>query len=320
MTPDDLQKHLDVIARYLEEPIDLGGKAPSQFIQKKRGVRRPARRSRRSGTSSESENEAQSSDGELVPKKRIKKRQKEDVFYKSAEFIDDSDIDPEADAAFMAKEEAIRQRAEAAAEAGQSTLMQATGTKKRKRGKNESVALAEQDPASALQKQNKADDREQDSERAAVSKSAKATTSTSRARTSRKRAKPSRRGSAGATQDSSDREIADLPSPIASSSNPSSAVNSPKHVEVPRARPRPRPRYAPSSPAATTSPASSPAPGTQFGGSSSAGSDNDDDAEVIIALGSTPGVLSDEDDTEVKLSYPRPPARRRALVLSDDEE
>lgn len=292
MTPDDLQKHLDVIARYLAEPIDLGGKAPSEAIQKKRAVRRGARRTRQSGNASSSD-EAPNTDDELLPRKRRIKRKKEEIQYKSAEFIDDSDIDFEADAEFLAKEEELRRRAETAAELGKTATMRATGTKKRKRGMNKQGG---EDPNSASQ--------------VAGDRSPAPATSTSTA--SRKRPKPSRRGSwdegdSGEAKDSL------------------TAARSSTEEPRRRPRPRPRPRYAPSSRATTSSPTSSPAPGERFPTSSIAGSDaeaprsikgSDADDRDRVPDGET---MSD-DDIDVRLSHAPPRGKRKALVLSDDED
>jgi replication fork protection complex subunit Tof1/Swi1 len=141
--PEALQKHLDVIARYLEEPVDLGGSSPLEMLQKKRTKRGTTRRRRRA-SSSASESEASGDVGE--PKKRKTKRRKEEVQYKSAEFIDDSDIGAD-DEEFYRREEAIRARAQVAAENGNASLMRSTGTKKRKRRvkTTESDSLAQTD-------------------------------------------------------------------------------------------------------------------------------------------------------------------------------
>ncbi|KAF9516043.1 hypothetical protein BS47DRAFT_1443938 [Hydnum rufescens UP504] len=134
ITPDILQEHLDVIARYLAEPVDLDGKKPSEMLQKKR-ARRTRRRTRAASPSSSSD----SSDDEAVPKKRKAKRRKEEVEYKSAEFIDDALLGD--DEEFYRKEEEIRRRAETVAETGGKSLMKATGTKKRKRGAKEDKTI-----------------------------------------------------------------------------------------------------------------------------------------------------------------------------------
>lgn len=284
ITPDDLQKHLDVIARYLDEPIDLGGKAPSELIQKKRATRRGTRRTRQSGNASSSD-EAQDTDDELQPKKRRTKRKKEEIQYKSAEFIDDSDFDFEADTEFFAKEEALRRQAEAAAEEGKSATMRATGTKKRKRGMNT-----------------------QDLNPVPQGTDAPRTT----AKSPRKRPKPSQRGS----RDEGDSNI---PAVV---EEPPPAINTAKSSsEEPRPRPRPRPRYAPSS-RATSSPASSPAQSKHLATSSTAGSDAEPPRS--IAGSDNGGNVSEADamseDVGVTLSRTRSAGRRRTLVFSDDEE
>jgi replication fork protection complex subunit Tof1/Swi1 len=289
VTPDDLQKHLDLIAGYLDEPVDLGGKAPAEAIQKKRAVRRGARRTRRSGIASSSD-EAQNTDDDLLPKKRRIKRKKEEIEYKSAEFIDDSDIDFEADAEFLAKEEELRRRAEAAAELGKSTTMRATGTKKRKRG----TKTQGKGPNLALQG---ADDQSP----------APRTTGTP----PRKRPRPSQRGS----WDEGD--SGEIPPP------PSSAAGSPS--EESRPKPRPRPRYAPSSRATTFSPASSPAPGKRFPTSSTAGSDAEAPQSIVGSDADDGNRVPDaeamsDDDVDVRLSHAPPRGRRKTLVFSDDEE
>jgi replication fork protection complex subunit Tof1/Swi1 len=287
ITPDDLQKHLDVIARYLDEPIDLGGKAPSELIQKKRATRRGTRRTRQSGNPSSSD-EAQDTGDELQPKKRRTKRKKEEIQYKSAEFIDDSDIDFEADTDFFAKEEALRRQAEAAAEEGKSATMRATGTKKRKR-----VMNTQGDGPNP------------------VSQGTDAPRTT--AKSSRKRPKPSQRGP---------RDEGDFNIPVVVEEPPPATITAKSSSEEPRPRPRPRPRYAPSSRATTSSPAPSPAQSKHLATSSTAGSDAEPPRSIA---GSDNGSNVSEadaisEDVGVTLSHTRLAGRRRTLVFSDDEE
>jgi len=130
ITPDELQHHLDIIAKYLESPLDLEGKKASDLLRKKRRSKR-----RRVTRVSDDESGASSSDDELAHRKRRTKRKKEEIQYKSAEMIYDSDAELGDDEEFYKKEAELRQRAQEAAQEGGETgpLMLKTGTKKRKR-------------------------------------------------------------------------------------------------------------------------------------------------------------------------------------------
>ncbi|KAM0754978.1 timeless-domain-containing protein [Meredithblackwellia eburnea MCA 4105] len=102
--PSTLDSDIKMIENFILDPVDPNGKTAADLLRKKRKV--PVRRRR---ARSESE-EGLPSDGEdAAPKKRQKKRKEEQAAYKSAQFIDDSDdeSDAERDAAFFAAERAV---------------------------------------------------------------------------------------------------------------------------------------------------------------------------------------------------------------------
>lgn len=114
--PFDMQSHLNVINQFLESPIDLQGKKPSELLKKK-----PRKRRARVDEN-----------GEPLGKKERKK--KEEQKYKSATMIEDSDGDEDEWAAFFERERKLAERTALASEAtGTSGAMRATGTKKRRR-------------------------------------------------------------------------------------------------------------------------------------------------------------------------------------------
>ena len=79
----------------MREPMDLNGITPAESLRRKRR-KRPAKRRRRDSV-----------DVERAPRRR--KQADEVQQKKSAQFIDDSEDDPEADAAFFAREAANRE-------------------------------------------------------------------------------------------------------------------------------------------------------------------------------------------------------------------
>ncbi|KAF8333073.1 timeless protein-domain-containing protein [Cantharellus anzutake] len=93
ITPDELQHHLDIISKYLETPLDLGGRKASEMLRKKRPTR-----TRRLP-----------SDNELAHKMRRIRRKKQQMDYKSAEMIYDSDAELGDDEAFYQREAELRQ-------------------------------------------------------------------------------------------------------------------------------------------------------------------------------------------------------------------
>ncbi|KAH9903300.1 timeless-domain-containing protein [Cubamyces lactineus] len=124
--PAEMKRTLSVIERFLENPIDLEGKSPSELMTKKR--RRRTRR-RRSPTP---DPDAEESDAPRRKKKERKKKEQQQ--YKSAQFIEDSDAEYGDMETFLAKEQALREKtARLAASTGQATNMRAHGTKKRRR-------------------------------------------------------------------------------------------------------------------------------------------------------------------------------------------
>ncbi|KAI8989035.1 timeless-domain-containing protein [Trametes punicea] len=124
--PAEMKRTLSIINRFLETPIDLQGKSPSELITKKR--RRRGRRRRSPTPDSEGE-------GSDTPRRKKKERKKkEEKQYKSAQFIEDSDVEYGDMEAFLAKEQALREKtARLAAATGQIATMRAHGTKKRRR-------------------------------------------------------------------------------------------------------------------------------------------------------------------------------------------
>ncbi|KAI0357683.1 timeless-domain-containing protein [Trametes cingulata] len=124
--PAELQRTLNVINGFLETPLDLQGKSPSELIKKK-----PRRRVRRRREASPDESGAESD----APRRKKKERKKKEVQqYKSAQFIEDSDAEYGDMEAFLEKEKALREKtARLAAATGQVATMKAHGTKKRRR-------------------------------------------------------------------------------------------------------------------------------------------------------------------------------------------
>jgi len=117
--PFDMQSHLNVINQFLESPIDLQGKKPSELLKKKPRKRRPR-------------HVELDENGEPLAKKERKR--KEEQKYKSATMIEDSDADEDEWAAFFEREKKLAERtALASAATGTSGTMRATGTKKRRR-------------------------------------------------------------------------------------------------------------------------------------------------------------------------------------------
>ncbi|KAI0366585.1 timeless-domain-containing protein [Pilatotrama ljubarskyi] len=124
--PAEMQRTLKVINGFLETPLDLQGKSPSELIKKK-----PRRRMRRRREPSPDESGAESD----APRRKKKERKKKEVQqYKSAQFIEDSDAEYGDMEAFLEKEKALREKtARLAAATGQVATMKAHGTKKRRR-------------------------------------------------------------------------------------------------------------------------------------------------------------------------------------------
>lgn len=96
--PSSLASDHKIIADFLLDPVDPNGKTAADLLRKKRKAPVRKRKERAPVLNSE---------GEEIPepiKKRQKKRQVEETQYKSAQFIEDSDDDEEADRAFFARE------------------------------------------------------------------------------------------------------------------------------------------------------------------------------------------------------------------------
>ncbi|KDQ56583.1 hypothetical protein JAAARDRAFT_79123 [Jaapia argillacea MUCL 33604] len=126
LLPSDLQSSLNVIDQFLKNPMDLGGKKASDMLSKK-----ARRRRRRRSPSPNSDDESDILDDK--PKKKREKKKKEEKQYKSAQFIEDSDVDDETLHAFFEKEQQLREKTALAAVDGKLATMRATGTKKRRK-------------------------------------------------------------------------------------------------------------------------------------------------------------------------------------------
>jgi replication fork protection complex subunit Tof1/Swi1 len=95
LLPEEIESSIRIIEAFMREPMDLDGATPAELLRRKRR-KRPAKGRRR-----------ESFDVERAPRRR--KQADEVQQHKSAQFIDDSDEDAEADAAFFAREAANRE-------------------------------------------------------------------------------------------------------------------------------------------------------------------------------------------------------------------
>ncbi|KAI0649834.1 timeless protein-domain-containing protein [Trametes meyenii] len=126
--PAAMQGTLNVINQFLETPLDLEGKSPSELIKRK--PRRRVRRRREPTPDSD----AEANEDEPRRKKKKERKKKEAQQYKSAQFIEDSDVEYGDMEAFLAREQALREKTARLAEAtGQVATMRQRGTKKRRR-------------------------------------------------------------------------------------------------------------------------------------------------------------------------------------------
>ncbi|GAA5935882.1 Tof1p [Sporobolomyces koalae] len=113
LLPSKLQQDVEVINGFLLDPIDpQNGKSAADLLRKQR--KKPVRRRRKIASEDEMELDSDE-DGEPVPKEKKrkqkqKKREEEETAYKSAQFIEDSDDDEEADKRFFAAEAALREQ------------------------------------------------------------------------------------------------------------------------------------------------------------------------------------------------------------------
>ncbi|OCH87501.1 timeless-domain-containing protein [Obba rivulosa] len=273
--PAEMQRNLNVINQFLEHPLDLSGKKASEMLTKKRRSRRRRRAPSADG----------SSDEEAVEKKRKKK--KETKQYKSAQFIDDSDVEYGDMETFLAKEKALRERmALAAATSGQIATMKPTGTKKRRRKTKEDGAgtrKRKRGKKSEQEPEEQKSDGEQDQ---------------------------------GSSSDSDPSDSNIFGSPKRS---PSTAQTSPREGEPevskpapqPRPRPRPRPTKAPQRRSSDVI-LSDTEP-------SVVSAETKDVAPRPLSVSSAPGGDSDLDDLTPAVPAVRKKGRLQ-LVVSDDEE
>ncbi|KAI0657606.1 timeless-domain-containing protein [Cubamyces menziesii] len=270
--PAEMKRTLSVIERFLEKPIDLEGKSPSDLMTKKR--RRRTRR-RRSPTP---DSDAEESDAPRRKKKERKKKEQQQ--YKSAQFIEDSDAEYGDMEAFLAKEQALREKtARLAASSGQATNMRAHGTKKRRRKQKDGAEKKRRKRGEQGAGAGGEDEHQEPEE-----------------------------GKARASDSSSDESDFDVfgspkrarPEPSPDTSPPTEDVE-----ERPKAKPRPRPRPRrkvtaveeptpqPISPSRTTTATAAPSPG--------APDDSDDEVMTTAAVRGkrkARAVIADEDDEE----------------------
>lgn len=129
VTPSELSACLRVITQFLTTPIDLSGTSPTSLLTKSR------RRRRRRRSPSSPHPSASDSESGSEKKKRTKKKKKEQQVYKSAQFIEDSDMEYGDDEQFWEREKMQREKTERMAAEGRSAGMRKTGMKKRKKGK-----------------------------------------------------------------------------------------------------------------------------------------------------------------------------------------
>lgn len=147
IVPSELQQTHNIISQFLATPFNLEGKKPSELLRKKRAARRRRRRS-----PSASDDEGQLSDEDETTRKKRQKKVKEQVQYKSAQFIMDSDEEYGDMEAFLEKEKAQREKAALAAAMGGGNAdrpigMRATGTKKRKRRNKKDGSAGNRSPS-----------------------------------------------------------------------------------------------------------------------------------------------------------------------------
>ncbi|EKM57133.1 uncharacterized protein PHACADRAFT_142335 [Phanerochaete carnosa HHB-10118-sp] len=129
IVPEELQRSLALINQFLEKPIDLGDKSASALLQRDRRKRRRRRRPSPTPEASDAE------DDEPRRRRREKKKKKETRLYKSAQFVEDSDVDEAEWERFFAKEKELRERMKlnALKEGKDLATMKQNGTKKRRR-------------------------------------------------------------------------------------------------------------------------------------------------------------------------------------------
>ncbi|KAF8622394.1 hypothetical protein AX15_007047 [Amanita polypyramis BW_CC] len=128
----DLKSMLVVIEQFIASPIDLDGKKASQLLSKQT---RHSRRRRK--LAPDSDEDGADLGGDEPRRKKKERKNQETRQYKSAQFIDDSDVEYGDIGAFLEKEKLLREKAiAAAAKAGmidRPVGMRATGTRKRRR-------------------------------------------------------------------------------------------------------------------------------------------------------------------------------------------
>lgn len=102
LLPATLDGDYKIIADFLLDPVDPNGKTAADLLRKKRKA--PVRKRRERPTRINSDGEEVEDEDAAPIRKRQKKKKEELEAYKSAQFIEDSDDDAEADRAFFARE------------------------------------------------------------------------------------------------------------------------------------------------------------------------------------------------------------------------
>lgn len=100
--PSTLDGDHKIIADFLLDPVDPNGKTAADLLRKKRKA--PVRKRKERAPRLNSDGEEIEGEMDAPAKKRQRKRKEEAEAYKSAQFIEDSDDDEAADAAFFARE------------------------------------------------------------------------------------------------------------------------------------------------------------------------------------------------------------------------
>lgn len=275
LLPEELQRYLNVITQFLLNPIDLKGESAASQLKRKPRKRRRRRRSPTPESAAEDGEE-----GEPRRKRKAKKK-KEAKEYRSAQFVEDSDIDDDALQAFFEKEKALREKmALSSLESGKLATMKATGTKKRRKKDEQEGARKRKKRGDGARKKDKGSENEQD-EPAAIE--------------------------IDADEEKADSDAdSDIFNPFASpKAGPSTARTSPSESgdgESVKVKPKPRPRPRAKAPAtieevqsAPSEPPESPRPS------------------------SSPGPPIDISSDEDEIMVPRRTVKKK-LFLSDDED
>ncbi|SCV67720.1 BQ2448_5331 [Microbotryum intermedium] len=144
LMPATLDGDVRTIENFLLDPVDPNGKTAADYLRKKR---KPIKRHTRREDTPEYDEEGNLIEVVKKVTKRVKKNREEMVAYKSAQFIEDSDDDEDADNRFFAREAELRAKLAAGEIASTSTTggtktksKTATRDKKKKQDKSERVS------------------------------------------------------------------------------------------------------------------------------------------------------------------------------------